>query len=129
MASSQLRSAYFDDFDGGPKVLIWGDASGLRSLMEVLRTTSNSKIAFSGFCQCVDGREIILERTSESLGMRSTNSGFGWGVSANDLADFVDKVDALVSSNRSGHQYLECGSHDSITVIVSLGEYPEDLRP
>jgi hypothetical protein len=61
--------------------------------------------------------------------MRSTNSGFGWGVSANDLADFVDKVDALVSSNRSGHQYLECGSHDSITVIVSLGEYPEDLRP
>ena len=29
---------------------------------------------------------------------------------------------------KSGHQYLTCGVTDEITVMVSHGEYPEDLR-
>jgi hypothetical protein len=34
-----------------------------------------------------------------------------------------------VSSGRPGHQYLECGNADALTVIVSVGEYPDDLHP
>jgi hypothetical protein len=38
-------------------------------------------------------------------------------------------VDTLAASGKPGHQYLTCGVTDEITVMVSQGEYPENLRP
>ncbi|MGA9456076.1 MAG: hypothetical protein WBV43_11455 [Pseudolabrys sp.] len=47
---------------------------------------------------------------------------------ASSAADFAALVEALAASGKSGHQYLTCGVTDEITVMVSHGEYPEDLR-
>jgi hypothetical protein len=41
--------------------------------------------------------------------------------------EFSDKIDVLTSSV-SGHQYLDAQGNE-ITVEVSIGEYPEILRP
>lgn len=126
-----LQSAYFDNFKGGPSVLIWGDAAGLRNLIDVLRMSATGSAPLSQFCQAVDGREIVLERIPESSSMRSTDRGFEWGVSPKDATRFGNLIDALASSGRAGHQYLEpefCNA-DALAVIVSMGEYPDDLRP
>jgi hypothetical protein len=41
---------------------------------------------------------------------------------------FADFLDPLVATGGPGHQYLSCGKGE-IEVMISVGEYPPDLRP
>jgi hypothetical protein len=128
-----LRSGYFHKLNGGPKVLLWGDHDGMHALGNFLRRmlVASRAMTLSGFCEPVDGKKIIvrMRASRRDTGMRLNRDGLEWTLRPQSADDFAASVDALVSSGKSGHQYLACGVTDEITVMVSHGEYPAILRP
>ncbi len=127
-----LQSAYSTKFNGGPTVLLWGDAAGMRALSDLLREmlVVPSVMTLSEFCEAVDGRTITVRMRANrrDTGMRLNHQGLEWTLRPQSVDDFAALVEALAASGKSGHQYLTCGVTDEITVMVSQGEYPEDLR-
>jgi hypothetical protein len=127
-----LQSAYFDNWGGDSAVLIWGDAAGMRDLTDFLRNihiiSAPSKL--STFCKSVDGKEITVRMVSDRYdsGMRVNREKLDWALRPQEADDFAEKVSVLISSP-PGHQYLECSATETITVIVSTGEYPASLHP
>ena len=125
-----LRSAYFRSWKGGPTVLFWGDAVGMRQLRDWLRSvTAPDVLAFESLCASVDGNEIAIKVVAHErdAGMRFGRDGLEWSLQPVLAEDFADKLDVLASS-ASGHQYLDARGND-IAVEVSMGEHPETLHP
>ena len=81
------------------------------------------------FCEAVDGRMIAVSAVPDErdTGMRIARDGLEWTLQPDLAEDFAEMIDVLASSV-SGHQYLETRGSD-ITVEVSIGEYPQTLRP
>jgi hypothetical protein len=127
-----LRSAYFADWKtspSSPTVLLWGDAIGMRELVDFLRSEWPSS-TLARFCEAVDGRKITVKAVSDKrdTGMHFASDGLEWKLRSDLARDFADKVEVLASST-SGHQYLDCYYvTDGITVEVSIGEYPDSLH-
>jgi hypothetical protein len=128
-----LRSAYSETFNGGPTVLLWGDAAGMRALSDFLRKTliASNTMTLSEFCEHVDGKTISVRMRANrrDTGMRLNHEGLEWTLRPQSADDFAELVDVLAAPGKSGHQYLTCGVTDEITVMVSHGEYAENLRP
>src|SRR5262245_42366192 len=118
-----LRSAYFATFNGGPKVLLWGDAAGMHALSDFLRNllTGPKAIALTGFCEPVDGKTINvrIRANRRDTGMRLNPEGLEWTLRAQSADDFAELVEGLAASGKSCHQFLSCGVTDEITVMVS----------
>lgn len=75
-----LRSAYFRSWKGGPTVLFWGDAVGMRQLRDWLRSvTAPDVLAFESLCASVDGNEIAIKVVAHErdAGMRFGRDGLG----------------------------------------------------
>jgi len=128
-----LRSAYSPTLNGRPIVLLWGDAAGLNVLSDFLRKTliAPGAMTLSDFCESVDGRTITVRMRANrrDTGMRLSHEDLEWTLRPQAADDFAELVSTLAASGKSGHQYLTCGVTDEITVMVSHGEYPENLRP
>ena len=126
-----LRSAYFDDFKDGPKVLFWGDGTAMRKLADLLRAGSIGKerLSLDSFSDAVDRKSIVIEPASRSFGMQPQGEYFRWRLDSETMLEFAELVDVLAESNEPGHQYLECGVKEEITVMVARDEYPPDLNP
>lgn len=126
-----MQSAYFEHWKGGSTVLLWGDAAGMSELRDFLRSVwgAPNAVTVGRFCRAVDGRMISVTAgsTQSDRGMRLVGDDLEWRLRPELAEDYAEKVDALTSSI-SGHQYLEANNGD-ITVEVSIGEYPETLRP
>jgi len=126
-----LRSAYFHNFKGGPKVLFWGDAEAMSKLSNLLRASSigTGPLSLGSFSEAADRKAIVIHSVSRSVGMRVSGSGFEWGLDTETMISFADMVDVLAESKQPGHQYLECGVQGEIVVMAACGEYPADLSP
>jgi hypothetical protein len=128
-----LQSAYYTTFNGDPIVLLWGDAAGMRALSALLRKmlVVPDTMTLSEFCQAADDRTITvrMRASRRDTGMRLIHKDLEWTLRPQSADDFAALVEALAASGKSGHHYLTCGVTDEITVMVSQGEYPEDLRP
>lgn len=126
-----LRSAFFDDFNGGPKLLFWGNAKGMNALAEQLMkcAASSKKICLDTIGTSVDGKTIIIEPVASSAGMRQSGGSFIWRLDSEWMAVFAEMVGVLAVSKTPGHQYLECGVDGEIEVMVSKDEYRDDLNP
>jgi hypothetical protein len=68
-----LRSAYFPDFKGGPKVLFWGDANAMHQLANLLNASSvgTGPLVLNSFITAVDGNTITIRTAYACLGMRT----------------------------------------------------------
>jgi hypothetical protein len=125
-----LRSAYSATFNGGPTVLLWGDTGGLHALSNLLRQmlVVPDTMTLAGFCEAVDGRTVTVRMRANrrDTGMRLNHQGLEWTLRPQSADDFAELIDGLAEPGKSGHQYLTCGVTDEITVMVSLGEYPEN---
>lgn len=126
-----MQSAYLENWKGGSTVLLWGDTVGMIELRDFLRSVccAPHALTLGRFCKAVDGRMIIVtaSSTQSDKGMRLAGDNLEWRLRPELAEDYAEKVDALTTSI-SGHQYLEANNGD-ITVEVSIGEYPETLRP
>ena len=133
-----LRHAYFSDFSTGPKYLFWGDAEDMSRLMEAFAAASNGapKRSLSDIPDSlsVDGSAVIIETVPRDIGLwrdeRDPNL-YHWQVDGETWLMFADLVEPLTrcSPRRPGHQYLDCLGDNEITVMVSCGEFSENLKP
>jgi hypothetical protein len=105
----------------------------MRAFSDFLRKTltTSSAMTLSEFCEHVDGKTISVQMRANrrDTGMRLDHEGLEWTLRPQSADDFAELVDVLAAPGKSGHQYLTCGVTDEITVMVSHGEYPENLRP
>ena len=128
-----LQSAYSATLNGGPTVLLWGDTAGMRALSGLLRQVLvvPSAMTLSEFCEAVDGKTVTVRMRANrrDTGMRLRHEGLEWTLRPQSADDFASLIEALAASGKPGHQYLTCGVTDEITVMVSQGEYPKNLRP
>src|SRR5262245_46306846 len=127
-----LRSAYSATFNGGPTVLLWGDTAGLHALSDLLRKmlVVPNAMTLAEFCEAVDGKTVTVRMRANrpDTGMRLNHEGLEWTLRPQSADEFAELIDALATPGKSGHQYFTCGGPDEITVMVSHGEYPENLR-
>jgi hypothetical protein len=130
-----LRYAFFADFKGGPKLLVWGDQNGMTALSRFLRemATAPREVEFSalGFCAAAGDRVIALPHAGSCTALRKTPGDqriFHWEIDKSDAERFAELVDVLAASAH-GHQYLEPDrpTAGAVAVMVSIGEYPDDL--
>lgn len=128
-----LQSAYSPIFNGGPTVLLWGDAAGMRALSDLLRKmlVVPNDMTLGEICRAIDGRTVTVRMRANrrDAGMRLHHEDLEWTLRPQSADDFAALIDALATSGKSGHQYLTCGVTDEITVMVSHAEFPENLRP
>jgi hypothetical protein len=125
-----LKSAYFQSWKGGPTVLFWGDANGMRQLQDWLRSIGGSeRLALEASCTAIDGNDITAEVVplEKDAGMRFGSACLTWYVQPALAGDFVEMLDGL-ASGASGHQYLDARGN-KVAVEISVGEYPETLHP
>jgi hypothetical protein len=122
-----LRSGYFEDFKSGPKVLFWGDPEGISRLRDFLHDP-NQWHSLESFCKALDGRKITIRAVANwhDAGVRLAPDSLEWTLDPASADEFAEKVGKLVS--KKGHQYLRFPKGD-IDVMVSQGEYPENLKP
>jgi hypothetical protein len=76
-----LRSTYTATLNGGPKVLLWGDAAGMRALSDFLRKMLivPRAMTLGEFCEAVDGKTITVRMRANrrDTGMRLNHEGWG----------------------------------------------------
>jgi hypothetical protein len=131
VSKALLRSAFFDDFKGGPKVLFWGDADGMSALARFLRETEagSNVSSMGGVAEAVDGRKISVELAFDSEGMKLDGDDFVWRLERDQLIAFAEMIEILAESDSPGHQYLVGGDRSEIDVMVACNEYPAELTP
>jgi hypothetical protein len=130
-----LRYAFFADFKGGPKLLMWGNKSGMTALSRFLRemATEPREVEFSelGFCATSGDRVVVVPYEGPCSTLRKTSGDqriFRWELDKSQAERFAELVDVLAVSAH-GHQYLEPDrpTTGAVTAMVSIGEYPDDL--
>jgi hypothetical protein len=130
-----LRYAFFPDFKGGPKLLMWGDQSGMAALSKFLCewATTPREVEFGelGFYAAAGDRVIVLPYKGPHSALRETPGNhriFHWELDKSQAEWFAELVNVL-SASAHGHQYLEADRQtpEAIAVMVSIGEYPDDL--
>lgn len=128
-----LRSAYFTAFDLGkdPTLLLWGDAEGMLTLSSIQRrVAADAEVEWlATFCEPVDAKAVLLRKSPASTGLTRITTGFEWILDSKTLERFADLADELAKAGNPAHQYLEVGNRIEIVVRLSLGGYPDDLRP
>lgn len=125
-----LRYAYLE-FSEDPTVLLWGDQNDMHALAGLLRGVpsirTESSLAKLG-CHAQIGETVFVKFCeSAARGMKRVegkDGTFQWELDRDHSILFVELVEVLASSDQ-GHQYLECGSSDEITVKASCCEYPD----
>jgi hypothetical protein len=133
-----LRYAFFADFKGGPKLLMWGDKSGMTALSQFLREMAIAprevELSELGFCAVSGDQVIVVPCCKDPCGALRKTSGdrriFRWELDKLDAERFAGLVDILAASAQ-GHQYLETARAPpkALSIMVSIGEYPDHLIP
>jgi hypothetical protein len=103
----------------------------LRALSDLLRKmlVIPNDMTLGEFCDAADGRTVTVRMRANrrDTGMRLHHEDLEWTLRPQSADDFAALIDGL-ASGKSEHQYLTCGVTDEIMVMVSHGEYPENLR-
>ncbi len=133
--SVMLRYAFFPDFNLGPKLLFWGDNADMLTLSAFLRQMAVAprevRLSEVGFCSAAGDTVIVVPQEGAAGGVTRVHGeekAFRWELDASNAEWFAELIDVLAESSRCGHQYLEhWRSGGDIIVMVSCGEYPDDL--
>ena len=141
---TKLRLAYYAASDG-PRVMIFGPCGAdFRSLQQLFERLSHSptqsyKLHEQAFIAAFGGVEITLScsgplfsPTSNSRSNFCQTSGsrepvFEWLRSAEGWDYLAALIDSLVQATEPGHQYLTGFPSEDAIVVVSKGEYGDDV--
>jgi hypothetical protein len=130
-----LRYGYFHDLKSGPKLLIWGGPDDMARLYEALSQVAASEgpQALTDITDCVaaDCSIVLLETVGEAAGIERDeveDDVFHWRIDEEGWYEFQQLVEPL-TRGAPGHQALQCHAGGDIDVLVSVGEYPDDLKP
>jgi hypothetical protein len=135
--SGVVRFAVFANFKGTDTLLIWGDRVGLGRCQALLHTLASDASRAAVLNQqlwalAVGRTKLQLARCQSGCMMKVRHAEGGasiaWHCAAEIFAEHADKIGALISSSNRGHQYLDMRG-DPLQVLVSVDEYPPDLKP
>lgn len=131
-----LRYAFFPDFQSGPKLLVWGGRDDMARLYEALAqvASGDGPPTFNDIpgCRSVDGTSVAFEIVGEAEGVLRDPVEpdlFHWRADQETWCWFQELVEPLMHGSNPAHQVLECQAGGDIVVLVSRGEYPDDLKP
>ncbi len=141
---SKLRLAYYDASDG-PRLMIFGpagaDFAALRQLFKEMSLSPGQTVALheKSFVAAFGGTALTLLSTGSS---DSTNRGFQQGVrrvvntttpvfqwmrSTEGWDYLAELIEPLATRVSSGHQYLTRYPDEDAIVVVSQGEYGDEV--
>jgi len=130
-----LRYGYFRDLKSGPKLLIWGGPDDMARLYEALSQVAASEesqaLTDIQGCMAVDDTTVLLETVGEAEGIvrdEAEAGVFHWRMDEEGWYEFQQLVEPL-TRGAPGHQALQCHAGGDIDVLVSVGEYPDNLKP
>ena len=118
--------------------MLWGDLGSLTKLRDLLARLGSQEQGTAAlhsmqWAHGVAGTELTLEVVGPSSGDCIQHNQGGridsirWPGSTDDFRRFSELVSSLIDARRSGHQYLESARNGGVTIIVSTGEYPDEL--
>ena len=136
-----LRFGVFNEFKGARTLLFWGDASGIAALQTIFRefgegARRSAALHEMEWAEGVDGTHLNVAlapskwgRTVELI-QTAERAAINWIGTPDEFSDYVDLLAPLIDpSCLGGHQYLDAlHLHSTIQIMVSKGEYPEDLK-
>ena len=141
--STKLRLALYEAPDG-PRVMLFGSLQGeFRKLQECFRNLASNQrpleIHSLSFIQPFGDIRLIascsgsmLEPLAEKAqGLRKVDDvnghEFNWLRTAEGWEYLADLIDGLVTSSNPGHQYLSNYPTEDAILVVSKGEYGDDV--
>jgi hypothetical protein len=136
-----LRFGVFDEFKGRRTLLFWGNASGIAALQTIFREFGEGARRIAAlhemeWAEGVDRAQLFVELVPSKWGRTvelirtAERTAIKWTGTPDEFSDYVDLLAPLIEpSCVSGHQYLDAlHRHSPIQIMVSKGEYPEDLK-
>jgi len=136
--STKIRLAYIET-SNGPWILIFGSMySDFTPLIDLFEDLSTGKKQFcelhhESYIIPHDNIEVILKSLSSRkiLGDLRKKTGplaFEWSCSVEIWEDCMEKIAVLATSTNSGHQYVFAEASSDVVVVVSKGEYSDDIQ-
>lgn len=143
MFGDKIRLAYYDSFDG-PRVVFFGPMDvDFRNLQEIFKRLSLNEGPFElhnvPFIQAFGGLRIVASSAGsmfdrgkgKSQGFRQLTlrhgKEFEWKRTAEGWDYMANKIDGLISSSGPVHQYLTSYPEEDAIVVVSKGEYGDEV--
>ncbi len=134
----------FYEASDGPRVVLFGSLTcRIDKLAGVFRRLSQGEGPFDlhllPFIRAFAGTRVRAARWApRSEGLRGVGQGlnriasqtgeeFEWCLTADDWENFAELLGPLADSRDPGHQYLNACPHDDAIVVVSKGEYGEEI--
>jgi hypothetical protein len=137
---STLRFGVFDEFKGGRTLLLWGGRDAIAALRTVFRelaggTSRATALHETGWAEGVRSTRLFLglaeSNAEQALQLSQTNGATSvtWNGTSSEFGGYADLIAPLLDPEcTSGHQYLEANRNCAFRIMVSKGEYPDDLN-
>lgn len=120
---------FFKKFKGSDKLLFSGNQNGIKVLRDIFQECAKkgpANIKLHEFPLFISNVELTLRSTKAATGMKKVNDQkFEWNLDPERMTTFAEVLEGLGA--KPAHEYLDCGSMDDVQVMVSSGEYPDDL--
>ncbi len=140
---NKLNLAFYDASDG-PRIMLFGPLTGdFESLQRLFRTLSQCRerveIHQQPFIDAFGGIQLLAscsgsmfhdtEGKPQGVRRKSSNLGqeFEWLRTAEGWDYLAELIDGLVRCPAPGHQYLSAYPSEDAIVVVSKGEYGEEV--
>jgi hypothetical protein len=139
---NKLRLAYYDASDG-PRIMLFGPLEvDLLSLQQLFRRLAAGEGPFDlhalPFVEAFGGVRLTLQSSGPMFasgrgkpqGIRLTSSEspeFQWRRTAEGWDYLAELIDGIVKNGGSGHQYLTAYPNEDAIVVVSKGEYSDEV--
>jgi len=125
--------AHIRKFNGKEVFLLSGDADFLKWFARALSeerflTAARPLVLGDGAPVSSDGRCLIEAVPGASTTLRMLADGhYRWQIEQEELAFCREKVEAMIESDHPCHPYFDMYNPPAPTIVVSTGEYPDDV--
>ena len=132
---TKIRVSYYEASDG-PRLMLFGPLEAeYGRLYNLFKSLSEESISVF-----LNAEDFVAFFTDYTVGLTNNASGketgvhfdekkqlFQWFLNKNDWLDLADLIQGLCFNDRSGHQYLATYPDDDVTIVLSKGEYGDEV--
>ena len=144
MSSNEKLNMFFYEASDGPRIVIFGPLTGdFQSLQQLFRSLSQCRklveIHRQPFIRAYGGIQLVASCTGamfqrwqgkpQGLRRRPSDAGpaFEWLRTQEGWDYLAELLDGLVKATSAGHQYLSAYPREDAIVVVSKGEYGDEV--
>lgn len=137
MDPNHLRVVFYEPSDGATLLFFGPLCSNIHSLRNIFKSLATGiykeyKLDNSSFISVFQGIEIIFKaaelEVNENVGLKMLDDKhFEFILSTEDWDYFYWYIEKMEDSLEPCHQYLSSHGNDDVCVVVSVGEYEDNL--